>query len=427
MKGSLVHAISWFDKVRPLPVYLMAASVPVSTALSSISKLLILLMGAALLINGLLRHRREAVLSQLRTPLLIVLMLLSLALSLLYTTAPMGLALNDLAKYGKLLVIPLTLILLRNRREASTALGFYLCAQLFVIVSSWLLSFGLSLPWVPDGQRTSPGTVYSTYLDQSIMTAAFAAICWHLRHEFNGQVGARIAIFLAVLATINVLFLLPGRSGHLAMTAVVSLALFWAIPRRLQPLAVFLPVLLVGAAMLASPQFNMRLQAVVSESRAYDTNRDVTTSSGQRLSFWHRSLQAIAEKPFTGWGVGSWNQQYIRLEDGKPYVDTAKVRNPHQEFLMWGVQAGLLGMALMLGLLALLMRDSWRFAPATRHATHSIIAVLAVACLFNSALFDALIGNFFCILLGIFLALGLYAPPANALVNSPAENSPLPA
>lgn len=94
---------------------------------------------------------------------------------------------------------------------------------------------------------------------------------------------------------------------------------------------------------------------------------------------------------------------------------------------MWGVQAGLLGMALMLGLLALLMRDSWRFAPATRHATHSIIAVLAVACLFNSALFDALIGNFFCILLGIFLALGLYAPPANALVNSPAENSPLPA
>ncbi len=32
------------------------------------------------------------------------------------------------------------------------------------------------------------------------------------------------------------------------------------------------------------------------------------SSSGERLNFWHRSVQAIAERPWSGFGVGSFNQ-----------------------------------------------------------------------------------------------------------------------
>lgn len=40
-------------------------------------------------------------------------------------------------------------------------------------------------------------------------------------------------------------------------------------------------------------------------------------------------------------------------------------------------------------------------------ATQSALLALAVACLFNSSIDDALIGNFFCVLMGLLLALGL--------------------
>jgi len=48
-------------------------------------------------------------------------------------------------------------------------------------------------------------------------------------------------------------------------------------------------------------------------------------------------------------------------------------------------------------------------APHAR-ALQSTLVALAVACLFNSTLYDGLIGDFFCVLIGLLLALGLSKP-----------------
>jgi O-antigen ligase len=83
------------------------------------------------------------------------------------------------------------------------------------------------------------------------------------------------------------------------------------------------------------------------------------------------------------------------------------LHNPHQEYLMWAVQLGIVGVALFLAFLLVLVRDASRFRPDIRHATQSLVAVLAVVCLFNTTLFDGLIGDYFCVLLGLLLVLGL--------------------
>jgi O-antigen ligase len=49
------------------------------------------------------------------------------------------------------------------------------------------------------------------------------------------------------------------------------------------------------------------------------------------------------------------------------------------------------------------------------------VAVLAIACLFNSSLFDALIGEYFCIVIGLLLALGLRPRP-----DAPTQPAPAP-
>ena len=407
--------ISW-ENIRPWPVYLTAAMLPFSLAATNLSKLLMVLFALVALAIAALRRERLAVFFRLRTPVVIGAMLVLLTLSLAYTSAPLRDALHDLNKYGKLLLIPLVLVLLRQRREAVITLGVYVVVESFVVLSSYLLSTGLNLPWVvkPLSTRIVVATVYSSYLDQSIMTVGLAALAWHLRNDFPGRHGPRIAIGLAALCAINVLLLLPGRSAQVALLVVMVLALFWAVPRRARPVAVLAPLLVIAAMMALSPIFRDRTTAVVTESIAYSHGDRSPTSSGIRLSLWHRSLQAIQERPLTGHGVGSWNNVYRRLEGKELSPVFAQLHNPHQEYLLWGVHLGLVGIALILAFELALLRDASRFQADVRHATYSVVAILAVVCLFNSTLFDALIGDYFCFLLGALLALGVLGPPRDA-------------
>jgi len=372
----------------------MAASVPISLAATSISKLIMFIFGLVVLGMAVARRKPLPQLTQVRTPAVVLLMLAALAFSLAYTSAPLPQALNDLGKYGKLLVIPLVLALVRTQREALLALGLYMAAQAFVVVTSYLLSMDLVLPWVlkPRSERLSIGTVYSSYLDQSIMTAGLAALSWHLRGEFPGRHGRKLAIGLVLLCTVNVLFFLPGRSGHVALLVAIGLALFWAIPGRGKWTALVVPPLLLAAAMALSPQLRERVSAVVTESQAYRLGDTTPTSSGLRLGFWRRSVEAFQERPLVGHGVGSWNAEYRRLEGSEVNPFFRDLRNPHQEYLLWAVQLGIVGVALFLALLLALVRDASRFRPDIRHGAQSLVAMLAAVCLFNATLFDALIG-----------------------------------
>lgn len=392
----------------------MAASVPISVAATSLSKLLVLLTGAAAVAVAALSGARLSELKSMWTPRVVLLMLAALTLSLTYTSAPWDAAITDIGKYAKLLVIVLIPVLIRSAREARIAVSVCVASMVFVMLSSWLLAMGITPPWVIKAWRSSQATVFSSYLDQSLMTVGLAAMCWHLRLRFPGRKGPWLAIALAMLATVNVLFLLPGRTGHLAMIAVISLGLFWALPRAMRLWAVLAPVVLLALAMLASPQLGERFALIITETRAYQASDDRASSSAERLNFWQRSVQAIAERPLTGFGVGSWNREFQRLEGGSPPERVAHVRNPHQEFLLWGVQLGLGGIALLVALLGTLVKDAAHFAPPARHAAKSLVAVTAVACLFNSALFDAFIGDYFCLALGLLLAYGLQTsnPPA---------------
>lgn len=408
--------IRW-ESLRPWPAYLVAAMLPFSLAATNLFKLPMVLFALVALGIAFAKRERLQQFSGLRTPTMVAAMLAAVTLSLLYTSAPIGDALHDLNKYSKLLLIPLVLVLLRSRREALLALGCYVGAETFVVVTSYLLSMGWEVPWVfkPLGVRQSVGTVYSSYLDQSMMTAGLAALAWHLRRDFPGRYGRRIAIGVVVLAAVNLLLLLPGRSAQVAFLFVLALALFWETPARGRPAALLVPLLLVAAVMGLSPHFRGRVTMVAAESIAYMHGDRAPTSSGTRLDLWQRSLEAIEEKPLLGHGVGSWSAVYGRLERSEPNPMFSNARNPHQEYLLWGVQLGLGGIALLLAFELLLLRDAARFRADVRHATWSLVAIFAVVCLFNSALFDALIGDYFCFLFGVLLVLGIHTPRQDAV------------
>ena len=241
------------------------------------------------------------------------------------------------------------------------------------------------------------------------MLTTALAVGWHLRSRYplGGFRGGTTTTALLLLTVANVLFAQTGLTGFLAMVVVVGLAGFWALPKRYKWVTVAGPFLVAAAISVVSPKVQDRIRLVWIESVNYQHSGDIESSSGERLNYWNRSLQAVAERPILGYGVGSWNMQYNRLEGGKGRLHTYQILNPHQEYLLWMVEAGVLGLVLLLYLFACVTRDTHQMGQSERHAATSVLAVIVLSCLFNSTLFDAQIGDFLCVALGLCLALGL--------------------
>lgn len=403
---------------RLLLVCAVAATVGLSMAWISIGKLALFVFGSVLLVWQYFiappLKKQDNTSPPYYTSRAVLVALAAFSLSLLWTTADAADSAGSIAKYGKLLTILLIPLLLKSKQEVIYAVTVFVVAQLFLVSSSWLLFLGVRLPWATSQMAISEFAVFSTYLDQGVMSATTAAVCWHLRGLAPGRFGKLVFAATGLLCIANVLFVLAGRSGHVVVIVLLSLAVMWELPKRYRWTVVVFPVVLLACAVSLSPKVQKRILLMKAEVQAFnfDQGLDITraSSSGLRLHFWHRSVQSIAEKPVLGSGVGSWSNEFDRIENiYKPAsVKVNKRGNPHQEYLLWGVQLGVPGILLFFGFLAAVFLDTMKLDKAGALAARSVLAALAVNCLFNSAIYDALIGDFFCVALGLMLALAAH-------------------
>jgi O-antigen ligase len=387
---------------------LVAASAGLSLAIISISKILLVIAVLPVLLWG----KKPAVdglpLQKMWAPLLAVVIVFAFAISLLWTSAPMDQALGALGKYGKFLVIPALLVLIRTRQEASYVLVCFLGAQVFLMTSSWLLYFHVPLVWATSNMALDRYAVFSSYLDQGIMSAVVAAMFWHLKTLASSKTLYYIAIALSLLALGNVFVVFVGRTGYVVGVVVVSLATFWVLPRRYRLVALLVPPLLLVLAFFSIEKVAQRVSFTQGEVSAFSAGNGAATSTDNRLDFWKGSVNAIVANPLAGTGVGSWATTYNKIQQLKypGHKDLTVGGNPHQEFLLWGVQLGVGGVMLLLAFLSAVMLDLRKMDTPIVRAGLSVLVALAISCLFNSSLYDAYIGDFFCLSLGVLLAYG---------------------
>lgn len=393
---------------------LLAIGVGLSISVVSIAKVLVVTASVLVLLWPGARGPADHAAARLYTPWAALAALALLGATLAWTTAPADAALQALAKHGKLILIPLMVLLLRTRREALIALSFFIAMQTVQLLSSWLLVAGVPVPWATSQDALAHATVFSNYLVQSIMTAVLAAVCWHLRAFVAPGWRRWAAVAIAALAMCSTLLVMPGRTGHVVAIVVISLAIGWALPKRWRYAGALAPVVVAALLFAVSHSVRERAEQVVTESVDYLAHAKNQSSSGERLNYWRRSVEAIQERPLHGFGVGSFNAQYNRLDAGRGNPPTFNIKNPHQEFLLWGVEAGIPGMLMLCVLLACLWRDARVGERQCRQAAMSVVAGLVVSCMFNSTLFDAAIGDFFCVAIGLLLALGLRSIPSAA-------------
>lgn len=400
---------------RLAAVCLATASAGLSVAIISIAKVLLLITALVILLrNKQAAVEEDAPLQKMWTPRLILVIVFVFAASLLWTSAPMSQALGAMGKYGKFLVIPALLVLIRTPREATWALAAFLGAQAFLLISSWLLYFHLPVIWATSRTSQTSYAVFSSYLDQGIMSAVVASIFWHLKTLAPNRPMFYASVVMSLLAMGNVFIVFAGRTGHLVGIVMMSLTIFWALPRRYRLASLFVPPLMFLLVFFSFDNVAQRFSAIKTDVSAYSAGVGAATSADNRLDFWAGSLEAIAEQPFWGTGVGSWTTEYNRIQGSKnsAFTDLGSRKegnhgNPHQEYLLWGVQLGVGGIVLLLAFLGAVMLDFLKMTPPVARAGQSVLAALAVSCLFNSSLYDAYIGDFFCLSLGVLLVYGI--------------------
>jgi len=388
---------------------LLGFSIPLSVALDNILLAMVLL--------GVLFHARVIAQTAMHNPVARAAWLLfgMLALAMTYGATPWREALGILGKYVDLAFIPMFMLLLADVQSRSRAQSAFIAAMGLTLLASLLVGMKLLAlqPWMNQLATADNPAVFHSHIAQNNMMA-LAIFLALLRLRDASSLATRTAWSLfALLAMINVLFMVQGRTGYLILLALIGWFGWTTLTRYRRahsktwgwPQGVAVLLLLSSFAVAAyqiSPRVHDRVNQVSSEFHAWQPNHGNSTSTGQRLDFYYNTLQIVQEHPLLGVGTGGFPAAYAQQVQGTGALST---HNPHNEYLMIATQTGLPGLALLL----YLFYTQWRYAgrldtPFAQDAARGLMLAYLVNCMFNSALLDHSDGLLFAFMTAVLFA-----------------------
>ncbi|EMX8466141.1 O-antigen ligase family protein [Serratia marcescens] len=380
--------------------FLLGASLPTSNPLMNIS------LGLVVVCLLWLRDIRQwAALAYHPLVWLPALMFALLALSLLTHAHAYGPKM--VGKYQKLLyVLPLALFFLADSRLMTQFVRGFLWANAAILAISFMSGLGhVTL----GGLNPDNPTVFKLQITQNVFMA-LAALVW-LSRAFACSGKRRWGYAgLVLLATVNVLLMVQGRTGYVALAVGMGIWLLLTL-RRKQQVAVLACGILAVVMLVMTPNRAMeRLTLGVQQIQgcvfapAQTAYAACDNSMGQRTAFAREALRLIKQSPLLGNGAGSFWY-------GNPSTGYG-VHNPHNEYLLETVQSGLLGLMVFLTWMWSCYRVAWRLPPARRNLFVAVLSSYMACHLFNSFLLDSSEGHLFVIIAALLAGLSLTTPPS---------------
>jgi O-antigen ligase len=330
-------------------------------------------------------------------------------------------ALDFLMKYRKLIYLPLLILTFRDCRTTAwtTAAKWALFSALTLLL---LLSCSNYFGWTSIGSwhsNTDPirrAWVFKDHIAAGIMMA----LLFYLALNFAKQARARAAkmalYVVALLAIVNVLLMMQGRTGQIIaiLFILIYVVTYFTSLRGVKPWVrwgsgVVLVAIAGGLVYAALHSHGSRLAETNDEISAYETSNK-NTSMGVRIVFYRRSLELLAERPIIGHGVGTVQDEFDAYARNNTGAAAATAGNPHNEFLLMGIQLGAVGIALFVFLLVQIGRTAIELSEPARTIVFAYLFAFTIGCFANSLLLNFTEGNLFIFLIGIFLSCRRGAP-----------------
>jgi O-antigen ligase len=317
--------------------------------------------------------------------------------------SPVGLheALAAAGGYRKLFLVPFVATILVARPESGRwALAGFGAAMLATFLLSWpAWALGRSFHRLHD----NAGTVFKYSITQNLLMSFAAWACW--RWSANQRGGARVLGLVAALAlAANVLFVVPARSGYVALAA---LALAWMLYRLrgwrlVGGLAAM--ILVVYALFAAGGIFAKRMEEGLADLAAYSAGKVEGRSWALRAEFYRNTLDIAAEHPVIGVGAGGFGAAY---REKTKLTGARAATDPHSEYLLIAAQHGLIGIALGGWLAYALFTGLGALDGLGREVACGGLVVMASGSLVNSLLNASTEGHAFGLLAAFIAAAGI--------------------
>jgi O-antigen ligase len=327
-------------------VILMAIALPWSTTAVSILAGL-WLIAVARLLPALERRGAFHTLSSLAALWPLILVALALA-GLLWADCPWPERFREVGPVTKFILVPILLCYFRESKRGGLVLIGFLASCSVLMCLSWIVLVAPELkPSAAGGLRVP----VKNYIDQSqefsLCLVALLPVILMLWRERR----YRLAVGYAALAIgffASMAFVSYARTALLYLPVMLAVFAALYLDRRLSLMLFVAGVAVVAAVWFSSPELRRRIDLVSVEYHEYELN--IPASTGERLTYWQKSLKFFAESPIIGHGTGSISALFERDAAGKTGLAAKVTRNPHNQTLNVAVQWGVLGIVALYGM-----------------------------------------------------------------------------
>lgn len=324
------------------------------------------------------------------------------------------------SKYKKLLLIPLAAPFFYQQEHKALILKWLFASLLLGLSVSYLNFFGLT----SIGDCPSCGSTMRNYITLGvlncllfIMSSVFSYVTKTLSYKI-------FFLSVAIASALNVALVLPSRTAQLLLLAlIVSLpAAVWVFDRHAGRQKIYLALLstlAIVSILFAAISLNQgsrlgdSLKKISLHKGESFTSTDSAVSVDVRFEFYRKTLGLIVERPLLGWGAGGQEPEFKRLsEQGVTANERFIFANPHNEYLTWAVQTGLLGLACFLCWLFIVWRQALRIEdPAHKLIMMGWLLIFTLGSFLNSFLLDFSEGYMTVLLIAVLMSFKPNTPP----------------
>ena len=395
-----------FDNLKDIYVYalpLAAFFILVSTALTNTFLVVAAFIGFLICVT----KREYKVLYEKKLLLLCIILFSVLLISYLYTIADNMDVFLSLKKYIKFMYIPFIYYYIKQYNNESLVIKFFIYGSTFILFLSYLKYFNvfdfnllyeltsiIQFNYTKYNIIETRSVIFQNYIISGVVISFLFFINLVLGIKNKNILNYIISLF----SFFYIIFMNDSRTSYIIISLLMFLVFYkYFFDRKI---TLYIMSILIFSIIIFSPfsqNFTKRI-SIISEDVIKIYNKDFDSSSGLRYGWILCGVKNIVDKPFTGYGVGSYKNSLNNCLGIKEANLSSKfiTNNPHNEFVSLSTQLGLGGLFLyILFIYNLYLKSNGNTL------AQGVFVIVLISSIFNSAIYDNILGLFIVLLISI--------------------------
>lgn len=212
--------------------------------------------------------------------------------------------------------------------------------------------------------------IHPDFYNRQFFSAVIIVLCLSFVTIVRGKSASWVPAALALVS-------LPCAIMTDSQTAAIALLLGWLFFGFFTicgPRVMTLTLWVTCLVPVAMPALIFVANSALRRAMASNDALNVYMSGDIRIDIWETAINLISLRPFLGWGHGSFTKASPFAEQGYVYSQVTDIyyTHPHNAFLQVFTETGLLGIAVLTFLMAVLVRTILYMPPAMRKVSATL-------------------------------------------------------